>query len=100
MAKTKTKYGAPQRYADITKAFVIAYIRDNGSDEDKAWYIELISKPENQMPRATKNGTKQDLKMKNIRRAFCEKFAEFSHLLPDRKVEEDLIEKQKREIGL
>lgn len=100
MARAKNKSSNPERYADITKSFIIEYIRAYGSDEDKAWFLALIENPDNQITRNTKNGKKPDMKMSVVRREFCMRFNKFSKLLPENKDNGDFITTIKDTFGI
>ena len=64
---------------DLSKGFMVTYIRDNGTDEDKAWFKEAVQR--NTVARSNKLiGDFKDINIKSLRTEFIERFDEFKNL--------------------
>ena len=101
MAKLNPVTQLPNTARDLTKDYIMGYIKAHGTAEDKAWYVALVSTT----PKVKKinNLTKQEYEtddMKTIREKVIEKF--FLHLKKKDKEENKLSyeEQLKKEFGL
>lgn len=80
MTKLNAKTDKPNNRSEITKGFMLDYVKIHGNEEDKAWFKALIN--ENKITRESKlpNGKAYEtIKIKVVREAFCERF--FPNLL-------------------
>ncbi len=67
----------PVNKSQITKPFMLAYIKsEKATDEDRKWFKELVSDPNNQEPKTSQlNGkTYIDIKIPEVRMAFIDRF--------------------------
>lgn len=82
----KAKFTMPETYGKVSKSLMVEFIKTR-DEEDKAWFISLITNKDNQQ---TRNG-KADIDIKKVRKAFCEHFEEFTSLIPKKKSTDDYI---------
>jgi len=65
----------PTKKSEITKTFMLAYIKENGTAKDKEWFKKIITEniveKENHLK---KNEKMKGLELKKIRAAFIDRF--------------------------
>lgn len=74
-AKLNAKTDTPTTKTQITKGFMLDYVKINGSEEDKAWFKALVN--ENKVEKDSKlpNGKAYEtIDIKAVRNAFCDRF--------------------------
>lgn len=66
----------PTNKVEVTKPFMLAYMRQVASEQDKAWFKEIVSNPENQKEYTNQlNGTPyMDIDIPKVRKAFIDRF--------------------------
>lgn len=101
MAKLNPVSDKPASARDLTKDYIMGYIKAHGSAEDKAWYLALVKNTPK--VKKTNNLTKQEYEtddMKTIRKAVMERF--FPHLIKKTKEENKMSyeEQLAKEFGL
>lgn len=67
----------PTNKTQITKPFMLAYIKsEKATDEDRKWFKELVSNPDNQEEKVNQldGSTYIDIKIPVVRKAFVDKF--------------------------
>lgn len=66
----------PTNKVEVTKPFMLAYMRQVASEQDKAWFKEIVSNPENQKEYTNQlNGTPYtDIDIPKVRKAFIDRF--------------------------
>ena len=78
MAKKKPelnpKTDTPQSKSDITKNFMLGYIKEFGSAEDKEWFKKLVREHKVEKVSALDNKPHNTLDIVPVRTAFCERF--------------------------
>lgn len=75
----------PENLTQVTKSFMLLYIKEKGKPADKKWFKELCGNPEYQKPfKSNLTGQEKiDIDIKKVREAFCERF--FPNLLEAKK---------------
>lgn len=97
MAKAKKKprdlKNPPETLRECSKDFMLLYVKEKGTDEDKQWFKTLCLS--NIITRENKGTQKktQDIDIAVVRRAFCERFDEFKDLLPHEESFIDILKK-------
>lgn len=84
---------APEQKAQVTKPFMVSYMKSNlASEEDKEWFKEVVSNPENQKEYTNKlNGKKYtDIDIPKVRMIFCQRF--YPNLLGKKKKNKTFID--------
>lgn len=66
----------PTNKVDVTKPFMLAYMKQVAKPEDKEWFKEIVSNPDNQKDYKNQlNGsTYTDIDIPKVRKAFIDKF--------------------------
>lgn len=66
----------PTNKVEVTKPFMLAYMRQVASEQDKVWFKEIVSNPENQKEYTNQlNGTPyMDIDIPKVRKAFIDRF--------------------------
>ncbi len=66
----------PSNKVEVTKPFMLAYMRQVANEEDKAWFKKIVSNPDNQKEYTNQlNGTPyMDIDIPKVRKAFVERF--------------------------
>lgn len=66
----------PQNKTEVTKPFMLAYMKQRATPEDKEWFKKIISNPENQKMYRNRltNEDYLDIDIPKVRLAFCERF--------------------------
>jgi len=66
----------PKNKTEVTKPFMIAYMKKVATEEDKDWFKTIVSNPENQKEYINRlNGQPYtDIDIPKVRLAFCERF--------------------------
>lgn len=66
----------PASKTEVTKPFMLAYMKKVATEEDKAWFKALVSKPENQKEYINRlnNQPYMDIDIPKVRKAFCDRF--------------------------
>lgn len=66
----------PSNKVEVTKPFMLAYMRQVANEEDKAWFKNIVSNPDNQKEYTNQlNGTPyMDIDIPKVRKAFIDRF--------------------------
>ncbi len=66
----------PSNKVEVTKPFMLAYMRQVANEEDKAWFKKIVSNPDNQKEYTNQlNGTPyMDIDIPKVRKAFINRF--------------------------
>lgn len=66
----------PSNKVEVTKPFMLAYMRQVANEEDKAWFKKIVSNPDNQKEYTNQlNGTPyMDIDIPKVRKAFIDRF--------------------------
>lgn len=66
----------PSNKVEVTKPFMLAYMRQVADEEDKAWFKKIVSNPDNQKEYTNQlNGTPyMDIDIPKVRKAFINRF--------------------------
>ena len=66
----------PTNKIDITKPFMLAYMKSVATEEDKKWFKKLVADPKNQKEYENQlNGTKYtDIDIPKVRKEFIDRF--------------------------
>ena len=66
----------PSNKVEVTKPFMLAYMRQVASAEDKAWFKKIVANPDNQKEYTNQlNGTPyMDIDIPKVRKAFIDRF--------------------------
>lgn len=88
MAKKNPVFDAPTSARDLTKPFLAEWFKAHGTEEDKIWYVSLVSNtPKKQKTNNLTGETYMDDDMKTIRKAVIDKY--FPHLKKEKKKKEE-----------
>lgn len=66
----------PENKSDLTKTYMLGYIKAHGTDEDKAWFKELVRNNKVMKKSALDGKEYPQLDLAPTRQAFCERFFE------------------------
>lgn len=69
----------PKQKSDLTKTYMLGYIKEHGTDEDKAWFKELVRNNKVMKKSALDGKEYPQLDLAPTRQAYCERF--FPNLL-------------------
>lgn len=66
----------PSNKVEVTKPFMLAYMRQVANEEDKTWFKKIVSNPDNQKEYTNQlNGTPyMDIDIPKVRKAFIDRF--------------------------
>ena len=66
----------PSNKTEVTKPFMLAYMRQVASEEDKAWFKNIVGNPDNHKEYTNKlNGEKyMDIDIPKVRKEFINRF--------------------------
>ena len=66
----------PSNKVEVTKPFMLAYMRQVANEEDKAWFKKIVSNPDNQKEYTNQlNGAPyMDIDIPKVRKAFIDRF--------------------------
>lgn len=66
----------PTNKVDVTKPFMLAYMKSVATDADKKWFKELVANPENQKEYKNQlnGGTYIDIDIPKVRKEFIDRF--------------------------
>lgn len=88
MAKKNPVFDAPTSARDLTKTYLQEWFKAHGTEEDKIWYVSLVSNtPKKQKTNNLTGETYMDDDMKTIRKAVIDKY--FPHLKKEKKKKEE-----------
>ena len=66
----------PSNKVEVTKPFMLAYMRQVANEDDKTWFKKIVSNPDNQKEYTNQlNGTPyMDIDIPKVRKAFIDRF--------------------------
>ena len=73
-AKLNPKTDIPSSKTQITKQFMLGYIKEKGTEADKAWFKKIANDYKIERTSKLDGKTYQDIDIKPVRQAFCDRF--------------------------